>query len=157
MKNRPYIIVYIIALMTLVLDQVTKYIVINNLQFMKEVPVIKNFFSWYYVRNSGAAFSSFLGNTFFLIAITIVCLILVIGLIQKDKYNHKLSFLSLGILLGGMIGNLIDRIIYNSVIDFIFLKIYDRSLFVCNIADIGITVGIFLYIIISIIDEIKTK
>ncbi|MBQ8131834.1 MAG: signal peptidase II [Bacilli bacterium] len=147
--------IYIIAIIFLALDQLTKIFVRTTLDLAKEISIIPNFFSFYYVENTGAAFSSFTGQTIFLILVSIFCLGLIIHLIQKEKNKTKLINISLGILLGGMIGNLIDRIIFQKVTDFLSFNIFGYRFPVFNVADIGITCGVALYLIISIINDLK--
>lgn len=156
-KKRNIIIVFIIAFITIAIDQITKGIITNTLELAKEVKVIPNFFSLYCVKNTGAAFSNFTGQIPFLIFVSIFCIILIINIILKENYNFKLSKLSLGILLGGMIGNLIDRLFYHGVIDFLAFKIFNYRFPVFNIADIGITCGVVIYIIIALYEEKTCK
>lgn len=152
-KNKKQIIVFLIAIITIIIDQVSKFLAINLLDIAKEKVIIKNFFSLFCVKNTGAAFSNFTGQIPFLIVVSIFCIILIINIIFKEKYKYKLSYLSLGILLGGMIGNLIDRIFFNGVIDFLSFKIINYRFPVFNIADIGITCGVAIYIILSLLEE----
>ena len=154
MKNKA---IYIIALIWLILDQLSKILVKSFLVFAKEYPIIPKFFSFYYVENEGAAFSSFTGQTLFLIIISLICLGVIINLIQKEKNTTKLMNTSLGILLGGMVGNLIDRVLFQRVTDFLSFNIFGYKFPVFNIADIGITCGIVLYLIISLINDRKNK
>lgn len=154
MKNKS---IYIIALIWLILDQASKIIVKSFLEFAKEYVIIPKFFSFYYVENEGAAFSSFTGQTIFLILISLVCLVVILNLIQKEKNQLKIIKLSLGILLGGMVGNLIDRIIFQRVTDFLSFNIFGYKFPVFNIADIGITCGVALYLVFSIINDRKNK
>ena len=147
--------IFLIAILFLAFDQITKIIVRNSLVLAKEIIIIPNFFSLYYVENTGAAFSSFMGQTIFLIVISIFCLGLILNLIRKEQNKTKLINLSLGILLGGMIGNLMDRIFFQRVTDFLSFTFFKYHFPVFNIADIGITCGVALYLILSIIKDIN--
>ena len=150
-------IVYLIAFISILLDQLTKILVMFNLDIGKEIVIIPNFFSLIYITNTGAAFSSLRNHTTLLIIITIFCIALINSIISKEKYKYKLSTISLGILLGGMIGNLIDRVFYKNVIDFLAFTLINYKAPVFNIADICITCGVIIYIIINIVDEIIEK
>ncbi len=104
------------------------------------------FFTLYYLKNTGAAFSLFQNNTLFLIIITI--LLLLTGLVWIFKNINKLSFLSLTaltLLYSGVLGNLYERLVYGGVIDFFKLKFINFPVF--NYFDILITIGIVLLII----------
>lgn len=150
-------IVYLISIIAIILDQLTKIIVMNNLDIGKEIVVIPNFFSLMYITNTGAAFSSLRNHTTLLIIITIFCIALINSMITKENYKYKLSVLSLGILFGGMIGNLIDRVFYKNVIDFLAFTLINYKAPVFNVADICITCGVIIYIAINIYDEIIEK
>lgn len=155
MKNKikNQIIVYQIAIITIIVDQVSKFMALNFLDLAKEKVIIKNFFSLFCVKNTGAAFSNFTDQIPFLIIVSIFCITLIINIIYKEKYKYKLTYLSLGILLGGMLGNLIDRLFFKGVIDFLSFKIFSYKFPVFNIADIGITCGVAIYIILSLLEE----
>ena len=152
--NKKYI--YTIAMLFMLLDQFIKLIVIKNMPLHQEITIIPNFFSLYYLKNTGAAFSILGNKTLFLIIIGIVCLIALKNYIKKMKIITPLHLISLGIMIGGIIGNLFDRIIYKSVIDYLSFEIFNYNFPVFNLADIGITIGALL-LIIALIKEDKEK
>lgn len=155
MKNKK--LIYTIALITILLDQVIKYIVMNNMALHQEIKLIPNFFSLYYLKNTGAAFSILGNKTILLILISIFCLIVIKNAIKKLKRVNTLTIISLGIMTGGIIGNLFDRILYKSVIDYLSFNIFNYSFPVFNLADIGITIGAILLIIDLLIEEKEKK
>lgn len=155
MKNKK--LIYTVALFFLLLDQVIKFIITKNLVLMEEISIIKNFFSIYYLKNTGAAFSIFGNKTLFLIIISILCLIFLKYYIKKLKRVTKLTIVSLGIMIGGIVGNLFDRIIYKSVIDYLSFSFGNYNFPVFNLADIGITIGAVLLLIDLIKEEIELK
>lgn len=155
MKNKK--LIYTVSLFFLLLDQVIKFIITKNLVLMEEIPIIKNFFSIYYLKNTGAAFSIFGNKTLFLIIISILCLIFLKYYIKKLKRVTKLTIVSLGIMIGGIVGNLFDRIIYKSVIDYLSFSFGNYNFPVFNLADIGITIGAVLLLIDLIKEEIELK
>ena len=155
MKNKK--LIYTIALITVLLDQVIKYLVMNNMALHQEIKLISNFFSLYYLKNTGAAFSILGNKTILLILVSIFCLIIIKNAIKKLKRTNTLNIISLGIMTGGIIGNLFDRVLYKSVIDYLSFNIFNYSFPVFNLADIGITVGAILLIIDLMIEEKEKK
>jgi len=155
--SKNHLVLYIISLVVVIVDQLTKFLVVTNMNIANEIEIIHNFFSIFYVTNTGAAFSSFRDQTTLLIIVSIFCIAIINAIIQREKFNYKLSVISLGLLLGGMIGNLIDRVIYKNVIDFLSFNIFGYKFPVFNIADICITLGVFIYIGINLVEEIREK
>lgn len=138
---------YTISIVLCFIDQFVKLIIINNLDVYQKISVIPSFFSIYYLQNRGAAFSSFSGMTYLFVAIGILFVFLLIRYIRKIKNLKKLEMVSLGLILGGIVGNLIDRIFYQYVIDYLAFEIFGYSFAVFNIADSAIVGGCFLLII----------
>lgn len=138
---------YTISIVLCIIDQLVKLIVIGNLKVYEKISVIPNFFSIYYVQNKGAAFSSFSGLTYLFIIIGVLFVFLLIRFIRRTDYLKKIEVVSLGLLLGGIVGNLIDRILYHYVIDYLSFQIAGYSFAVFNIADSAIVIGCFLLII----------
>jgi signal peptidase II len=129
----------------------------NNMALHQEIKLIPNFFSLYYLKNTGAAFSILGNKTILLILVSIFCLIIIKNSIKKLKRTNTLNIISLGIMTGGIIGNLFDRVLYKSVIDYLSFNIFNYSFPVFNLADIGITVGAILLIIDLMIEEKEKK
>ena len=138
-------IIYI-ALFALLVDVVSKILVDNTMNYMETIPVIMNFFSITKVYNTGASWSILSGYQFILIIITIIMLALLIYYQAKFTLNNRNVF-AFGLLYGGIIGNLLDRILYGHVIDFFDFKIFGYDYPVFNFADIFIVIGIILLII----------
>ncbi|MBR3661314.1 MAG: signal peptidase II [Bacilli bacterium] len=141
--------VYILSFILLIIDIISKQLIKNLMPINTSIIVIKNFFNITFVINTGAAFSILRGQQLFLIILGILVLGGVIYYLRKDKLNnYKVIYYSL--LIGGIIGNLIDRIIYNGVIDFLDFKIflYDAPIF--NLADTFICISVFLIIFESL-------
>ena len=137
----------IIGIIIICIDQLTK----NLVQvFDADVNIINNFLRIKYVQNTGAAFSMFKGYTTILILVSIVLLVLVYNLMFSYK-ETKLNNLSFGLIIGGIIGNLIDRIFFQCVRDFIDINIFNFPIF--NIADMAIVFGIVLLLISSFMEE----
>ncbi|KNF08727.1 lipoprotein signal peptidase LspA [Gottschalkia purinilytica] len=144
----------ILAFIIVILDQLTKYYAVSHLAGKEPFIIIKDFFQFSYVENRGAAFGILQEQRLFFIMLT---LIVILGIIVYTKINKKLSKASktsLGMILGGAVGNFIDRLRLGYVIDFIdfkFGKVYDFPVF--NIADIFIVIGTFLLMYLIITDK----
>ena len=121
------------------------------------IKVIPNFFSIFYVRNKGAAFSILEDNTFILIIIGVLFMVGLNRYIKRENLSTKLSIISLGLILGGIYGNLLDRIIRGAVVDYLSFLIIHYEFPVFNLADICITVGIGLFILDSFINKHKEE
>ncbi len=144
--------VYLPALLVVLLDQATKYLVQLSVPRYGSIPVIEGFFNITHVRNPGAAFG-FLAQAgpawrfFFLIAVTLAVMVAIIIFLERSRDAGKTFFASLALILGGAAGNLIDRVIHGEVIDFldIYIKTWHWPAF--NVADSAISVGAFLLIL----------
>ena len=145
--------IYKITIFVLLLDQFIKYIINKFMEINTSIKVIPNFFSIFYVRNKGAAFSILENSTILIIIISVVFIVILDYYIKKEKKFTPLSVLSLGMIMGGIFGNLMDRVIYHSVIDYLSFGNFP----VFNLADIGITVGVGLLIISEILMIRKDK
>lgn len=128
----------------LLLDQTTKYFAQNNLQYLDTIPLIQDVFHLTYRRNTGAAFSILRDKQTLLIGTTSIIIIILIWYLGKIKNDSDAALLRLplGFIIGGAIGNLIDRIRLNYVIDFFDFNLINYPVF--NIADIFIVIGTFL-------------
>ena len=149
--------IFQIAAIVLMIDQFTKILVTANLAEEKAYEIIKHFFSLYYVKNTGAAFSILQNQSFILILLSLIILIVLNNYITVLEKSSKLETISLGLILGGIIGNLIDRLLYNSVIDFLSFNLFGYSFPVFNIADCAIVIGVILFVVASIMDNFSEK
>ncbi len=131
---------YIIFIIALVvgLDQLTKQLVLANVMLNGDITVIKNFFYITYVENFGIAFGMFKNNVIFFIVMTSLISILVVYFLARSYRKDMLVSICLSLILGGAIGNLIDRIRLGYVVDFLHFSIFPP---VFNIADSAIVVG----------------
>ncbi len=128
--------------LTLILDRATKYLVTTHMLLGQTIPLIPNFFHITYVKNPGAAFGILAEKTWFFIVITIFILLALLYLAYSEGRKSLFLTVTLGLVAGGAIGNLIDRVQTGLVIDFIdFRGIWP---FVFNVADSVIVVGMIL-------------
>lgn len=139
---------YLTAAVVLLLDQLTKYLVLSRMGPNQTIPLIKNILHLTYVQNQGAAFGLFWGWRSLLVFIGIIIIALVIYYYHKSQRSLWMS-LALGCLVGGSIGNIIDRVFRHYVVDFIDFRFWP----VFNLADTMINVGIFLVIILLLFDK----
>ncbi len=133
---------YIIMLLVLIVDQLTKFLVPVNLN----IKIIKNFFYLTYTQNFGAAWGIFSGDVLILIVVSMVALLVINRYLLTSDIN-KLDVISFGLLMGGILGNLCDRLFRGYVVDFLNFYIFNYDYPVFNIADIGVVLGIFLMFI----------
>lgn len=137
----------IISFTIVLIDRIIKIIVENFLKLGVRNSVIKNFFYLTYVKNEGAAFSIFNGKTIFLILLSFVALYLVYNFIKKEDNIKKINIIAYGIFIGGIIGNLIDRLLYGYVIDYLDFQFLGNRFAIFNFADSTIVVGAILLLI----------
>lgn len=146
-------IFWLVGIITVVLDQVTKYIVQTNMQEWQSIPLIQDVFHLTYVLNPGAAFSMLPNKTGFLILIAVLVVVGIVFFNRQLPSDKHLMRVALGLQVGGALGNLIDRLRFAHVVDFFDFRVFP----VFNIADIAISVGVGLLILEIILQEIKHK
>lgn len=136
----------IISLIVIIIDRILKVLVTNNFVLDARNKIIDGFFYITNCHNEGAAFSLFSGNVLFLIFITLIVLFLIFRTINKENVN-KIGILAYGLLLGGILGNLYDRIFYGYVIDYLDFRIFNFNFAIFNLADAAIVIGAILLIV----------
>lgn len=147
----------IYSIILIVIDQVIKIVVNSSLKLYESITIIKNFFNITYVQNKGAAWSILSGNRFLLIGIAIIALFLIFMFFIKDKKLSKLEIIFYCLLIGGIVGNFIDRAIYGYVVDYLDFNIFGYNFPIFNFADICIVVSVILILIKSIKEEVCKK
>lgn len=149
--KKAYSLFGLIAVVIVVLDQITKYLIDTRMLLHESIPVVQGFFNITYVKNPGAAFgfladASQLFRAFFFIGITIAAIILIVYYIRKTKVRDLLVITPLSLIMGGAVGNLIDRVRFGEVIDFLDVYIGPHHWPAFNVADSAISVGAVLLI-----------
>lgn len=146
---------FILAFIIILIDQFTKYLVIINLKGKTSYIIIKDFIRFTYVENYGAAFGILRYKRIFFVIVTLA--VIVILLLFLIKYYGKLNLfmkVGTGLLLGGAIGNFIDRVRFGYVVDFISMKFLNKYEFaVFNIADTAIVVGTIIILFMILFDK----
>ena len=148
-----------IAVFIVLFDQVTKLLVRDKLAIVGTIEVIRRFFELSYSENTGAAFGSFQGRNGIFIIVNFLAIIFIFIYYKRFKENMWMK-ISLGFILGGALGNLIDRLFIGFVTDFIRIRLWFIHSFWWpnfNIADAGVTVGAIILIIVLFIDSYKTE
>ncbi len=134
-------------LLATVVDIISKVIIINKLNFQEEFTIINNFLNITYVKNTGAAWSLLNDRGYIVQIVSILIILGIIWYVYKNKPNSNIEKISYGLILGGAIGNLLDRIMHGYVVDFISIKIFNYNYPIFNLADTFIVSGVILLMI----------
>jgi len=149
-----FLIITIVAIISL--DQWSKWAIKTSFNLYQSKPVIQDLLHFTYVTNDGMAFGlSFPGGKHVLLIMTILLTGFIVGYLWKEKNGHPLIKYGLALILSGAIGNLIDRLLYGKVVDFLDLMIGNFHWYIFNVADSSVTIGMILFIIHSIYVEQK--
>lgn len=156
--KKKYILFFFPVGMILLLDQMTKMYVMLNMSLGDSITVIDGFFNITYIRNPGAAFgfladSSPSFRSIFFIGIAIMAIIMILYLIKKISDEKLLLGFCLSLILSGAVGNLIDRMRFGEVVDFLDFYLFSYHWPAFNVADSAITVGA----IILVLEMVKKK
>jgi signal peptidase II len=143
------VLVFLVIVIVIALDQITKLLIMTHIGPVESIRIFP-FLHIVHVQNTGAAFGSFksLGSTFFIV-ISMVAIVFVMYLLMKNAYNQ----FGLSLVLGGAIGNLIDRLLYGKVIDFIDFFIGNFHWPAFNVADSALTIGIAVILLTSLLKK----
>ena len=134
-------IFHILVIAVLIIDQITKKIVMDSMQPNQTIPIIENIFHITFVRNPGAAFGILQDQRMFFIVITSIIILVIIAIYWKLAHERNLMLtIALGLQLGGALGNYIDRIRFAYVVDFFDFRVWP----VFNVADMALVAGVIL-------------
>lgn len=146
-------IYYIIAFVAFLVDQGTKYLIASRMDIGEQISVIGNFFLITSHRNRGAAFGILEDQRWFFIVITTIVVIAIIWYLKKVmKTKNKLLPVALSLVLGGAVGNFVDRVIAGEVVDFLQFNFGSYEFPIFNVADSCIVIGVALIILDSLFD-----
>ena len=143
MKYNKYLTIFSTALIIVLIDQITKFLIKTNFELNQTLPLIKNFFHLTYIYNFGAGFGILHQQALILVFVSLIVIGAIFYYFDRIKEKEILLQVLVGFILGGTIGNLIDRISYGFVIDFIDFRIWP----IFNFADSFVTVGVIGLII----------
>ena len=138
-----------VSSLVLIVDRLTKYLLFRNLSPGESVRVVPGLFHITLVLNSGAAFGLFKGRSVFFTVSTVLVIAFICFYIWRGGCKDLLMLTALGLILGGAAGNLIDRVLFGYVIDFLDFRIWP----VFNVADASITIGAFILTVRLIFDK----
>ncbi|MCL1792176.1 MAG: signal peptidase II [Peptococcaceae bacterium] len=130
--------IWVVAASVLLLDRITKLLIVAYMNVGESWALIPHFFHLTYVRNTGAAFGLFSGQTKYLIILTFFGFLIAFLLRKKLSQLNKSMLICLGLIIGGALGNFIDRVYWDYVVDFIDFRVWP---FIFNIADSALVVG----------------
>ena len=147
---------WLIAIVGIIFDQITKYLVVQNFAALGDtVPLWNNVFHFTYVINTGAAFSFFRGQVEILRWISLIVSLFLIIFIWYTPRLTLLEQLGYGLILSGAIGNGIDRFLFGYVVDFLDFRLINFPVF--NLADVAINIGVLLLLIAAFTTSAKPK
>jgi signal peptidase II len=159
-KFRPFLGAFSIAL---ALDQLTKWWISRTLGYADEIPIVEGFFHITHVRNPGAAFGVLASaaepvRIFFFIGVALVAIGLIVSFFHKLAPGDRFSALSLGLILAGATGNLLDRVRFGEVVDFLHFRLWGGYSWPdFNLADSFIVVGVLLLVVELLATESETR
>jgi len=140
------------------LDQWSKWAIKTSFNLYQSKPVIQDFFHLTYVTNDGMAFGlNFPGGIYLFSAVSIILTGVIFFYLWKEQHNHILMRLGLALILAGAVGNLIDRILFGTVVDFFDFMIAGHHWYIFNIADSSVTVGMTIFLYFSFIVQPKLQ
>ena len=158
-ERAPMKIFFYLTLPLYLLDQVTKYFVLHNINPSDRIDLIPQFFSLVHVTNTGAAFGSFRNNNAFFIGLSVVALVIVTGLLLRRGPDDPWRRFALGLLLAGILGNLTDRLLHGHVVDFLLFNLHVRFADpwpAFNVADSCICIAVVCFMVYSFRDSRTT-
>lgn len=139
------------------IDQYTKKLIVTLVKEHSSIQIVPNFFSITYEKNTGAGFSILQNQRVLFIVITIIAIIGFSYLLIKNKNQKNIYKISYILIISGAIGNFIDRIVNSYVVDFLDFIIFGYDFPVFNFADCLLTIGVFIYIIATILETKNAK
>ena len=141
-----------IIIVIVALDQWSKWMIKTSFNLYQSEPIIEGFFYFTYVTNDGMAFGlSFPGGKTLLLIVTLILTGVIMWMLWKEKNSHNLIRYGLTLILAGAFGNMIDRILYGKVVDFLDIMIGNFNWYIFNVADSAVTSGMILFILHTII------
>jgi signal peptidase II len=147
------VIYYVIAAVIIALDQFTKWLVVINMEVRESIPVIENVLYLTSHRNEGAAFGILQGQMWLFYIATVGVVAAIIYMIQTQLNGSRWYGIALSLVLGGAVGNFIDRVLEGAVVDFIDMYIFTYNYPIFNVADMALVAGVIMVIIHVFMEE----
>lgn len=148
---------YLLAIGVIILDQVSKLLVINKMEVHESISIIDSFFNITSHRNRGAAWGILQDQMTFFYVITFIVVVILVYYLQKYGRHEKSLAVGLSLILGGAIGNFIDRFFRKEVVDFLDFKIFSYNYPIFNLADSALVIGVAIIIIYTLLEDRKVK
>lgn len=148
---------YLIAFFVILFDQWTKWLVVKNMELYERITLIDNFLYFTSFRNKGAAWGILQDQMMFFYIITIIVIVGIIYYLHKYVKDNLFQGIAIAFVLGGAIGNFIDRLLRKEVVDFIDVMIFNYDYPIFNLADSFLVIGVILIFIATIIEESKGR
>ncbi len=138
--------IYILTIIIFIIDQITKSIISTYLKLNESIEIIKNFFYINYINNKGASWGILSNSRILLIILSLIAIVILLRYMNTFKKNKRNLF-GFAFLLGGILGNLADRLLFGYVKDFLSFKIFNYDFPVFNFSDVFIVCGVLILII----------
>lgn len=147
--------VYYLAIFYFIVDQFSKALVLRQIDLFESIKIIPGFFQLTYVQNRGAAWGILANHTYLFVLFGAGAFFIINRFLGKKKNFSRMEGLGYGLLLAGIMGNLIDRLLRDYVVDFLDFHFFGYHFPVFNFADIGVVIGVLMVVIVLIKQEKK--
>lgn len=145
------------TLLVIILDQATKFAIKANFVLYESIKITGDFFRFTYIENPGMAFGIQIAGPWFFTLFSTVASIAILVILYRMRHERLLSRLALAFVLGGAIGNLIDRFAYGRVVDFLDFGFGTTRFPVFNIADAGVSIGMVVLIFLVLFEKDESQ
>ncbi|MDZ7291061.1 MAG: signal peptidase II [candidate division KSB1 bacterium] len=149
--------ILVFTLLVVALDQISKIAIKTQFDLKETVAIIGNFLQFTYIQNEGMAFGIRFGNKFFFTIFASIASAIILLYLYRIRNAGFFPRFSLALILGGALGNLIDRFAYGAVIDFIDIGVGTTRWPVFNIADSAVTIGMIILISLVLFEKSKEE
>ena len=157
---RKWLLLVFVVALVLVLDQIAKALVIANMQngqTIEVIPALAPYFQFTRVPNTGIAFGMLTGGNFFLLVLTSIIVVVLFVVYSKLPTQPTVQHIAFAMIIGGAIGNIIDRIRFGHVVDFVHITIPNLVSNVSNFADHFVVLGVIIILVDSFFEERREK
>jgi len=146
-----------VAVLVILVDQGAKILVEVRMEVGQSIPVLGNFFRLTFIRNAGGAFGIFFGGSWFYLVSSILAIALIFYYLRRMSAGHTWARVSLAMILGGALGNLVDRLRCGMVTDFLDFGIGRLRWPVFNLADAAVTVGVVVFLLSMLLKKAEGR
>lgn len=143
---------YVVSGIIIFIDQLTKWLIVQTMEVRQQIPIIEDFFYLTSHRNRGAAWGILQGQMWFFYIVTVAVIVFVIYYMQKYAQESKITGWALAFILGGAVGNFVDRVMRKEVVDFLDFYIGNYNYPIFNVADSALVIGVIVMMIATLMD-----